>query len=85
MLCPAQMLGYLFAICSVLRGVVILSEVARAFAFPAVCAGAQTQSKDLSSMQHPAKSSIKTGSPSRRASRPRPPVIHNLALFHDSP
>jgi hypothetical protein len=50
MLCPAQMLGYLFAIRLVLRGVVILSEVARAFAFPAVCAGAQTQSKDLSSM-----------------------------------
>jgi hypothetical protein len=28
---------------------VILSGVARAFAFPAICAGAQTQSKGLSS------------------------------------
>jgi hypothetical protein len=57
MLCPAQMLGYLFAIRLVLRDVVILpaltkegSGVARAFAFPAVCAGAQTQPKDLSSI-----------------------------------
>lgn len=56
--CLAQMLGYLLAIRLVLLGVVILSEVARAFAFPAICAGAQTQSKDPSSMRQPANSSI---------------------------
>jgi hypothetical protein len=41
MLCPANILGYLPAIRLALRGNVILSGVARAFASPAFFAGAQ--------------------------------------------
>jgi hypothetical protein len=40
MLCPANLLGCLLAIRLVLRGHVILSGVARAFASPAFFAGA---------------------------------------------
>jgi hypothetical protein len=38
--------------------IVILSEVARAFAFPALFAGAQTQSKDLSRIENVAVAQI---------------------------
>jgi hypothetical protein len=40
------------------RYIVILSEVARAFAFPAFFAGAQTQSKDLSRIENVAVAQI---------------------------
>jgi hypothetical protein len=39
--CPAHMLGYLLTIRLALTGAVILSEVSRGPAFPAVCAGAK--------------------------------------------
>ncbi len=52
MLCPAHILGYLCSIRFAFRIVVILSGVARAFAFPAFFAGAQRSRRTSLDVSH---------------------------------